>query len=623
MIILSIVYGFLILCLNAPIKSSPSTQVTVSKFEKLSADILLYISEYCDNNPVSPLRFLNRFTMKSIPSVQQRLAVKFDCNLFKSLPLSPELFHLINFKHNLHGLVQDSSRFLENSSPIIMEAALHKYVDKSLHLDDKLLIKVMNYAIDNKNSRLFAKLLAKSSIASLHKLPKDFLLESLEVLSHNEADLEDIFTSGIEEENANYFAIALFLSNLPLTEILSKLETLHLEAISIFEALLEAIKISNRNSSNYQKFKEIILGLHGKFNDARCQTILELLISLKFDPQAFNIGYYVFFLKELHFFISAVWREIFIDVSIQVGRFDVGRVTLISNSIPKSLELRNLISRQPRILAGSTGHRIASMFGYEYLEYRIVSDPQDFDEGKEITTAEDVIVSAYIHTNAKFVSVLERMDFYDFREWAQVIDRLLSDPVLKDKLKVFADCLKVFSTFPEMIFSEIRFPVLKEILLNFTEYLGLFDNALSYKIMVPPEVMAQVLRDNQLYRIFRDNKNVLFPKMFFSFIDAVHKFILFDWERMFALSLTPLNFEKHNARSTLNIAHMPQNCVTLNYSLDLVKHNFIDLLLMENSIESIKFSSDKYVMNEPLLHIWARTDPVSFNQNFPEENSNK
>ena len=597
------------------IKTSENTH-KITTFNSLPPDALRHISEFCTDSPINPLRFVNKFTYTTLPSVQDFLAQKFNCKSFQKLPGTPELFHLINFQYNINGLIQDHTRFLQLTRPLIIEAVIEKFMDGSLDLDDNLLKIVIDYVIDKKNAHLFAKLLARVPVSSLHNLPKDFLLESLENIAQN--NLIEAFSSNVDGGNANYFATVLILSNLTIEEILNRVENLDLELVTIFESFLDTIVQIKPTVENHYKYQKLSFKLLDKTDDTRYQTIAQMLICLKFDHQFFNVLDYEKMLKEFGQFFSQTWRDNFLLVSIQMHRFDVGRLTISLKSHQRSAELQQVIATYPQLLQGFSRKRISSILGVEYLNYRIRNDPQDFDSHKQITNSDDVIVSAYIHSDQKFISVLSRMTSEDFREWGAVLDRFFADPSLIDKLIILANSFSLFANYPELVFSQMNFAVFREVLLRLDEFTGLFDHRFNYKIMIPPEVMAQVLRDNQLYRILRDNKNLLFPKIFFSFIDAVNQFTLYDWERMFALSDDDLVFERHNAENTLNNASNPIQCVTLDLHLDMIKYNFVDLLILGNSIASINRSPQKRILYDPLLQLWAKTDPVSYKQNFPE-----
>ena len=597
------------------IKTSENTH-RITNFNSLPPDVLRHISEFCTDSPINPLRIVNKITHTNLPSVQEFLAQKFNCKSFKKLPGSPELFHLINFQYNINGLIQDHTRSLQLTKPFIIEAVIEKFMDGSLDLDDNLLKIVIDYVIGKRNSHLFAKLLASVPVSSLHNLPKDFLLESLEIIAQN--NHIEAFSSIVDEGNANYLATVLILSNLAIEEILNRVENLALELVTIFESFLDAIVQIKPTVENHYKYQKLSFKLLDKMDDKRYQMIAQMLICLKFDHHFFNLLDYEKMLKEFGQFFSQTWRDSFLLVSIQLHRFDVGRLTISLKSRPRSAELQKSIAKYHQLLHGLSQKRISSILGGEYLNYRILNEVQDFDSHKQITNAEDVIVSAYIHSDQKFISVLSRMTSEDFREWSAVLNRFFNDPSLIEKLIILANSFSLFANYPELVFAQMSFSVFQEVLLRIDEFAGLFDNRFNYKIMIPPEVMAQVLRDNQLYIILRDNKTLLFPKISFSFIDAVNQFTLYDWERMFALSEVSLVFESHNAQNSINIANNPLSCVTLNFHLDLIKHYFVDLLLLGNSIASINRSPQKRIFYDPLLQLWAKTDPVSYNQFFPK-----
>ena len=137
--------------------------------------------------------------------------------------------------------------------------------------------------------------------------------------------------------------------------------------------------------------------------------------------------------------------------------------------------------------------------------------------------------------------------------------------------------------------------------------------------MIPPEAMARKFSETINCTEYCVTTRIYYSRRYFShLLTRLINSPFTIGKRMFALSDDDLVFERHNAENTLNNASNPIQCVTLDLHLDMIKYNFVDLLILGNSIASINRSPQKRILYDPLLQLWAKTDPVSYKQNFPE-----
>lgn len=609
-------YLFLFLLFSPFFKFSSNDLIAVekNKFENLPAEILRLIASFCDN-PYGTLRLVNRFTLSSVPSAQEHLAVKFKEPALKSLPPSTELWHLLQFQAGLSSLRRDPSRFLPQSSQIISVALINRFIEGTLIMNSDQFRNILLKIIYNNDVKLFVHLMAYFPIESLEDFPKKFIHAVLEQLANSEYELKAALQL-VTNESKVFLMTAVIMSSLPVEEKLELLNSMESDSNSLFNALLEAITL-DRNFSPYsfEKYQVLINNLIDKLNNSYYHSIIDVLLNFKHGSDQF---YYTNFVEILEFDkIIFPWRNYFLFLAIKLKNTRVFSLTIqsiLKNWLPIHDEVKSELLANPVMLSLLGPSVAARILGFEYLEYRILFDEVNFDDGLEHTTAEDVIVSAYRHIDDKrFLSVLKRVPYLDFKEWAQIFSRFFKDQRLLPRFPVLAIYLQTISDFPDLVFPKITFPVLNAILLNYDAFIGIFDNSFNYKIIISPKVMALVLRDNNLYRLLRAHQLQIFQKLFFSFLDAIPIFTHFDWKRLLALSAVPFNFEfKAIAPALIMAMHQPFSCVPLARSLDIIKANFLTFILMETSIAAIKSSIEKYLFYNPLLRIWAENDAASF-----------
>ena len=548
-----------------------------TSFNDLPAEVLRLIAEYCygkdSRSVVIPLRFVNRFTFQCFPSIQDLLALKYECTLFKSLPYSKELYHLIHFQHGLIWLVKDSTRYLEKSLPIIMEAAMQKYIDGSLNLNYYWVGQIVKYVLDTRNTQLFVKLIQKNvPVCCSNDNSKDFVFDCLEIVGENEAALINVLESSAPLNNHGMLCMALFLSNLPVEEIVTRTRGLNLKNSNVFIVFLDAIAQSKPTEEKYRKFLVLISYLSDVIDERNWQIVAQMVISLKFDSSNFHLD---FFERQKFKLYHIYWTEAFIKVCTQVGRFDVGRIILSSDGY-RSTILEKIIAKYPELIDRES--RASVLNDEEFMNYRINSEPQDFDLDKDIITGDDVIVSAHIHQSDKFITVVDRMPSEDLKGWIKVLKTLYSNVSLIDKLRMLPRC----STYPKKTrtlhhwvrgfsYIETNFSVLREILLGFDEFVTLFVWHNPYLITVPPEAMAQVLRDDELYGILKRKKEILFRLLHFPYYNAHKILTTFDWERLLALSNIPL---KLNDRKCQQYTFMSSKMYS---QIERVKESFANM----------------------------------------------
>ena len=571
----------LFVCSCANVSSSTPRLKPSGHYNDLPTDALRHISEYCyghgSSSSFNPLRLVNRFTLASFSSLQDVIAQKFGYPLLRNLPGTPELFHLINLKSNDLTEILQSSKYLDNSKPIIMEALLQNHIEGSINLSNDELKKIFELAKNTGNALLIAKLFVVNYhclLVSFDNYLKGLLLEGIEILSQNEAELIKVFNSQIPKENRIYIAIALFLSNLPIEEIQARIELFNLQNNFMFNCFVCAITQAKATPENNQKFHELALRFDSKIDNPFHRRIIQLLMTLKFDNQMFNLNsfkvvlknkdflkkeyetndsYFVINYQEFAPFTCPVWKEYFIIVSIQVGRFDVGRATVISDD-PWPLRIIKMLTSNPQLLEGIPRSLLREFLGEylieEFINYRINADPINFDSDLDYTTFEDLIVSANIHSPKRFISVVNNMATNKcFRCWKNIIMKLFTDVSLSEKLKALANSSQFHSNnnrYFRRDYLKMSFPVFREVLLRFKEFRAVFGPRISlnnvralagveqrvgYLISISTEVMAQVLRDDALFKILQRKKRIIFPKIVFSLREARKCFTDYDNEK--------------------------------------------------------------------------------------------
>lgn len=551
-------------------------------FDEIPDEILRHISEFA-NNPFI-LRSINNAAHRAIPSAQAIIAEKFGSELLKDLFPSPELWHLLDFKGKLQDLLKDSARFLPRSFPLIAEAIQSKLLDESLIFSPD-------------NLKHYYNILNSKDLE--HLISVDFLIYQSELIS-----------------NQNFHFIIIRSLSFPIDEQISVIERLQIPSKDLFIALLEAIKKVPNQTHFFQRLKELIFSLSVNLNSPGYIEILDTLLTLKFD--SFSIESFEYSSIFAKFKDKNLWLNYFALVAIQVFRLDVLRMVLLPLKNSVSQEIRNALLNNPEILSGFYKNAAKIIFDTKgFLEYRILFEEKDFDVRKQIITKDDVIVSGYKHEPERFRQVLSRFSWIDFRHVSDILSYFLQDIKLNQNLILISEVLETLQDFPELVLPEISFPVLEFIIYNRESFAGLLGNSIEYfRIVVPPKVMATVLRDNQLYRIIKENPKIFFDRFYFSFISSIPLFTEFDWKRLFALSSAPFNFKLKNSSFSLRMAQNPLNCVSLSHSLDLTKSSMADWIMSEISIEKLRSSLEQHLLFSPLLSIWAQNDIFRYHDIF-------
>lgn len=551
-----------------------SSNVKISSFNKLPEDVLRHISEFTKNPFI--MKSLNKAANKAIPSAQAVISKKFNSLHFQSLPHTPELWHILDFHGNLMDFIKDSERFLPKSFPIIAETIVIKLADGSLELSSQQL-------------KQFKEALKKNYLP--HLLP---------------------------DPNIPIAYYQFIIQNLiyPVEEQVRLIEELQLSPNDLFIALLEAIKKVSYFEGCLDRLKQLIGGLSHVLNSSDYVRILNTLLNLKFDSFSFD-SFEIFELMKDTENVDE-WRDYFSLIAIEVLKYDVLPMTLYPIKYPVSQEIQQALLKSPELLLKFNKYEAQQIFSTDNLiTYRVNTEPDDFDIRKLIITYEDVIVSGYIHTPERFSQVLSRFSCSDFRHVTDIFSYFLQDPALISNLLVISEFMETAQNFPEVILPEISFLVLDFVILYNEHFNGLLENSFNlFKIIVPPKVMARVLRDNQLYSIIKENPKRFFNRFYFSCIDAIRLFTEFDWKRLFALSKVPFNFNYHKNSSSLRMALTPFNCIPLSDTLDLIKYNLVNFFLINTSIKQLKSSPEEALLYGPLLSIWAENDIKSYNQYF-------
>lgn len=177
--------------------------------------------------------------------------------------------------------------------------------------------------------------------------------------------------------------------------------------------------------------------------------------------------------------------------------------------------------------------------------------------------------------------------------------------------------METIPSFPDLVLPEISFPVL-DYIINYPEsFIGLLEYpSETFKIIVSPNLMATVLRDDHLYGILKNNPDRFLHRLYLSLGNAVSSFTAYDWKRLFALSPVPLNFNTKNTRSDLKMINYPVSCISLKEAIDLVKDNMINFILLGTSINRLKLSLDDALLYYPLLKFSQENDEESFRRNM-------
>lgn len=502
------------------------------------------------------------------------------------LSSSPELWHLLKFTGELFDFLKDSNRFLPQSFPLILEAQTWKLLDGSIILSQN-------------NMYHYYKIIEESKLS--HLIPRDSPIYPAD--SINNEDLHELI-------------LRTFL--LPIDQQIDEIERIQPTDIDLFIALLETIKRVSIQEGTFQRLKQLIYSLAGILNSSDYIQILDALLDLKFNNFRLDSFYFSSLFTEVNIIDNSLWHEYFALVAIEVFRIDVLRMALFPIKDPVSQEIQDALLKSPEILLKFSEETAKKLFNSnEFLKYRIIVDDYNFDLKKRLITKDDVIVSGYKHEPERFRQVLSRFYWIDFRSVSQLLARFLQDFSLIENLIVISEILETLDDFPELVLPEISFPVLEYIIYNHEYFFGLLGNHFDYfRIIVPPKVMAAVLRDNQLYRIIKHNPQIFFNRLYFFFIDSIPLFTEFDWNRLFALSSAPFNFKFRDDTFSLRTAHAPLSCVCLSHTLNLVKLNMANWILLEVSIEKLKSSLEHYLLCSPLLSIWAKNDLESYIKYF-------
>lgn len=551
-------------------------------FNYLSEDLLRHISGFSDNPYI--IRSINKATNRAIPSAQAVIANRFGSELLNLLSSSPELWHLLKFTGKLYDFLKDSNRFLPQSFPLIVEVITWKLLDGSLILSQN-------------NMNNYYKIIEENKLT--HLIPRDSPIHPAD---------------SVNEENLHVLILRNLL--LPIDQQISEIERIQTTPIDLFIALLETIKRVSEQEGIFQRLKQLIYSLSEKLNSSDYADILTALLDLKFNSFSVDSFYFTSFFAD--HYENKLWRDYFALVAIEVLRIDVLRMALFPIKGPVAQEIQDALLKNPEILVKFSAESAKLMFNSkEFLDYRIIAEDYNFDLKTRTITKDDVIVSGYKHEPERFRQVISRFSWIDFRSVSQLLACFLQDFRLIHNLIVISEVLETLDDFPELVLPEISFPVLEFIIYNHESFVGLLGNPFEYfRIIVSPKVMAAVLRDNQLYRIIKHNPQIFFNRFYFSFIDSIPLFTEFDWNRLFVLSSVPFNFNIMGSSVSLRTALSPLSCISLSYSLDLIKLNMVDWIMLETSIEKLRSSLEHYLLFSPLLSIWAKNDVDSYIKYF-------
>jgi hypothetical protein len=583
--IIAVVFFMLLTSIFSSKVTSSATQ-PFGLFNILPGDVIRYISEFTDHPFI--MRSINKASYNSIPSAQSMIANNFDSNLLNFLSSTPELWHLLKFEGKLHDLLKDSARFLPQSFPLIAEAVTLKLLDGSLILPPEIV-------------KHFYKIFKENNLT--HLIPKN-----------------------CQPLGENLHFLILQTLYMPIDEQLSEIERIIAEettAEDLFVALLETIKtVSYQDGGLFDRITELVCNLSGKLNNSDYIEILGALLKLKFKSYATDSFYFSSLFADVE--EVKLWSHYFALVAIEAFRIDVLRLSLsvLKGSIPQ--EVQDALLNSPELLIKFSEKAAKSIFNSnKFLKYRIMFDGNNFDTKKQIITKDDVIVSGYKHEPRRFKQVLSRFSWIDFRYVSELLSHFLQDFNLIQNLIVISEILENLEDFPDLILPEISLQVLEFIINNHQSFSGLLGNSFEYfRIVVNPNIMATVLRDNQLYRIIKQNPQIFFDRFYFSFIDSIPIFTEYDWNRLFALSPVPLNFKFRNSFESLRIAHNLLSCACLSHTLDLIKRNMADFIMLEASIELLRSSDEAYLLFSPLLSIWAQNDIISYLDYFHSTQNN-
>jgi len=561
------------------------------------------ISEF-DSNPYVKLRLLNKATMATIPSAQERLTIKYKTKRFIELPSTPELWHLLDFKGSLEDLIlKDSGRFLPMSLPYILNAIVDN-LSSITTINEEELEKMYNMIIRSGLTETFIELV-KIYPRPARCTDEEFLIEAALKLGRDFPQLLDNFYY----VSHNSYLIAIFINSSEPEEIIEQIESKQFTQDVLLSALFDAAFRSSKDELSFEKFSFLCNSL------IRNETFKEIFMNFllfRFIPQEFDCFRLPYLLPDFNHIVSSNWREFYILEALEHIENPQIFLRPLLNSVRilklhLSEKVKTALLKKPCLL---DPQRAKEILGSRSLEYRIKTEKaQDYSCPSSLT-AEDVVLSSHILSDEEFKNLLEEFSAdFDFVMWSKLLESLFLDISLLSKLKVLGDHLQGNEFSIGLVFPTISFNVLKAIILDFYSFVNLFQNHFAYQIIITPQVMAQVLRDNDLYTRLRFIKDNLFSKVHFPFTDAIALFTEYDWIRLFDLSLTELNTTLHDNFNELRSSLIIQNSVPLSESLPIIKKYFVNFVTWNFRA---MLTPERLVVIDPLTSIWKKKSPDTY-----------